>query len=170
MALKLRRRTRTFTNESLQHRSCRWHRSSLRTGAASFKRVLGSTDDMKPRVPTLELRYDKLCLCLVEPCTAADCARPIIEDNRPSAYSPKLARAVNVRFWALPVKQLGEAQIPDTPRHRRQSQILHRAEIICSRSSQPQQRTPVRQHIVPDFNDLATEECPEKYGDSEQPT
>jgi hypothetical protein len=42
MALKLRRQAGMFTNESLQHRTSRCHLDLLRTGAASFKRVLGS--------------------------------------------------------------------------------------------------------------------------------
>lgn len=42
MALKLRRRTRRFTNGILQHRERARDRIPLSTGAASFKRVLGS--------------------------------------------------------------------------------------------------------------------------------
>jgi hypothetical protein len=44
MALKLRRRTRRFTNESLSPQSSRLQLDSLGAGAASFKRVLGSND------------------------------------------------------------------------------------------------------------------------------
>src|ERR1051325_114944 len=41
MALKLRRRVRRFTNVSLSARSLAWYPDALRTGADSFKRVLG---------------------------------------------------------------------------------------------------------------------------------
>src|SRR6266516_1662089 len=42
MALKLRRQAEMIINENLSHRSARRHRDPLRTGAGSFKRVLGS--------------------------------------------------------------------------------------------------------------------------------
>src|SRR5919204_5679020 len=45
MALKLRRRIRTFTNVSLSLRNSVCQPDSLRTGAASFKRVLGGTEE-----------------------------------------------------------------------------------------------------------------------------
>jgi hypothetical protein len=56
MALKLRRRTRRFTNESLSPRSSWWQLGSLRTGADSFKRVLGGVPSSVGRVrPNLVL-------------------------------------------------------------------------------------------------------------------
>src|SRR2546425_11480552 len=54
MALKLWRQAELFTNESLPHRISRCHPASLRTGAASFKRVLGSMTSASRR--KLEVR------------------------------------------------------------------------------------------------------------------
>src|SRR6267378_900895 len=125
MALKLRRRTRRFTNGILQHRSSGRPPDSVRTRAASFKRWLGCTGTILGPAP-LEPRSQPTARELaVNDATVLglECGRRCMQQKWPHQYDPAPRNKADLLGDSgAPSRDVDITKFPSTMRPRQNSE------------------------------------------------